>query len=233
MTVTDDNGCSNSLALNVANESAPTATATATDSNCGGNNGTATVAATGGTGDNTFVWSTTPPQNTATATDLPPGTYSITVTDAAGCVAIAVAVVNGIIADPVIQCGTATDNSATFVWEAVAGAEGYALAVNGVPTDTLAADVLTYTANGLGVSENVLVGITALSSNCGNSATVTQICGTNGCPSLVLELSVAQSVCANSAPLPILSTPALPVLAYTQSIIPIPTPQPIAYIAIH
>lgn len=49
----------------------------------GGNNGTATVTATGGTAPYTYLWSDG--QTTATAINLSAGTYTITVTDAKDC----------------------------------------------------------------------------------------------------------------------------------------------------
>lgn len=90
ITVTDANGCqvladatisqpADSLALSLSQ----------TNVSCsGGNNGTATVVATGGTGPYTYSWNTTPVQTTATATNLPVGVYIVTVTDAKGCTSV-------------------------------------------------------------------------------------------------------------------------------------------------
>ncbi len=47
--------------------------------------GTATVAATGGTGPYFYSWDTDPVQTAATATGLPAGTYRVSVTDVNGC----------------------------------------------------------------------------------------------------------------------------------------------------
>src|SRR5690606_10952736 len=53
---------------------------------CFGNStGTATMNASGGTASYTFVWNTTPVQNTATASGLPAGTWTCTITDQNGC----------------------------------------------------------------------------------------------------------------------------------------------------
>ena len=53
---------------------------------CAGDvNGSAEVAASGGTGPYHFMWNTTPPQASALATNLSSGTYSVTVTDANNC----------------------------------------------------------------------------------------------------------------------------------------------------
>ncbi len=51
----------------------------------GANNASATVTAIGGAAPYTYVWSTTPAQSGPSATNLPAGTYSATVTDNAGC----------------------------------------------------------------------------------------------------------------------------------------------------
>ncbi|PIX34042.1 MAG: hypothetical protein COZ59_08575, partial [Bacteroidetes bacterium CG_4_8_14_3_um_filter_31_14] len=50
-----------------------------------GANGIATAAASGGTPPYSYLWSTVPSQNLQTATQLPSGSYFVTVTDANGC----------------------------------------------------------------------------------------------------------------------------------------------------
>ncbi|QHS63281.1 gliding motility-associated C-terminal domain-containing protein [Chitinophaga agri] len=52
---------------------------------CGNSDGSVSVAATGGAFPLSYVWNTTPVQATETATDLPAGSYTVTVTDANGC----------------------------------------------------------------------------------------------------------------------------------------------------
>jgi hypothetical protein len=55
---------------------------------CGQSNGSATVSASGGSGvPYTYVWSTTPAQTSATVTNIPAGTYTVTVTDGGMCTA--------------------------------------------------------------------------------------------------------------------------------------------------
>ncbi len=54
-------------------------------SQCSASNGTATAAPQGGTGPFTYVWNTVPPQTGQTATNLPPGVYTVTVSDSLGC----------------------------------------------------------------------------------------------------------------------------------------------------
>ncbi len=69
----------------------------------GGSTGYATVTASGGTPDYTYLWNTIPAQTTATATNLTAGTYTVIVTDANGCVVNAttavITEVDAIIAD--------------------------------------------------------------------------------------------------------------------------------------
>ncbi len=54
-------------------------------SSCGGNNGSITVNASGGTTPYTYSWNTVPSQTTATASGLTVGIYSVLVSDAGGC----------------------------------------------------------------------------------------------------------------------------------------------------
>jgi gliding motility-associated-like protein len=85
-TITDANGCTTTANTTVATSASPSATLQSqTDVLCnGGNSGTATVNASGGTPGYTYAWSpaggTTP-----TGTGLSAGNYTCTITDANGC----------------------------------------------------------------------------------------------------------------------------------------------------
>jgi large repetitive protein len=57
------------------------------------NNGTATAALTGGVYPYSYTWNSSPVQTGSTATNLPPGTYTVTVKDAAGTTATASATI--------------------------------------------------------------------------------------------------------------------------------------------
>lgn len=88
VTVTDATGCSQVDSIAVIQPSIPfQATISATMPSCfGGSDGTATANATGGTPGPTgysYLWSNA--QTTRTATGLPAGSYSVTITDAGGC----------------------------------------------------------------------------------------------------------------------------------------------------
>jgi len=90
VTVTDANGCTTTRTVSITNAAGVTATiTTSTNVSCfGGNNGSATVSAAGGTSPYTYAW--TPSGGTgATGTNLSNGNYTVTVTDVNGCTATA------------------------------------------------------------------------------------------------------------------------------------------------
>lgn len=95
VTVTDANGCTNTATVNITQPAALVASGTQTDVSCfGGNNGTATATATGGTAPYSYSWNTTPVQKTATIRNLISGNYTATITDAKGCTTMQTVVVN-------------------------------------------------------------------------------------------------------------------------------------------
>ncbi len=86
VTVTDANGCDISLSITLTEQSAITVVASSTDETCSGyNDGTATATASNGVPPYTYQWSNG--QNGSFIDNLPPGTYSVTATDAVGCTA--------------------------------------------------------------------------------------------------------------------------------------------------
>ncbi|MBI2967725.1 MAG: gliding motility-associated C-terminal domain-containing protein [Bacteroidetes bacterium] len=96
VTVTDANGCTKTDGAIVNNLGGPAVSvASLNNVTCYGySDGTITVTVTGGTPPLTYLWSTSPPQGTPTANGLSAGTYTITVTDSAGCIALTDAVIN-------------------------------------------------------------------------------------------------------------------------------------------
>ncbi|MBI2272137.1 MAG: gliding motility-associated C-terminal domain-containing protein [Bacteroidetes bacterium] len=86
VTVTDNSGCSQSAVISITQPSLLGGTVTSTNSTCNGaNNGTATIAPSGGTLPYTYSWNSSPAQATVTATGLGPGTFTIKLSDAKGC----------------------------------------------------------------------------------------------------------------------------------------------------
>jgi gliding motility-associated-like protein len=89
VTITDVNGCSETVVIPVNSSSGPNVSASALPASCnGGCNGTATVSITGGSAPYTVLWNDPSAQTTNTATALCAGEYSVTVTDANGCVTV-------------------------------------------------------------------------------------------------------------------------------------------------
>jgi gliding motility-associated-like protein len=86
-TITDANGCTDIQGIVITNPGAPTLSITSlTDVSCfGGNNGSAISNASGGTGPYSYNWLPSG-GNAATANTLSAGNYSLTVTDALGCI---------------------------------------------------------------------------------------------------------------------------------------------------
>lgn len=92
VTVTDNNTCTEEATFILDSGTGATVSADSTDITCNGDDdGTATATATG-TGTITYAWSN---GGTAiTISNLPPGTYTVTATDANGCTAVDSTVVN-------------------------------------------------------------------------------------------------------------------------------------------
>jgi large repetitive protein len=88
VTVTDGLGAVGTAGVTITQPAAALAVSIAKiDVLCAGAaNGTATANVTGGTAPYSYSWNTVPVQTTATATGLTPGTYTVTVTDANGCI---------------------------------------------------------------------------------------------------------------------------------------------------
>ncbi len=85
VTITDSKTCTGTASISISQPTALTVTPSTTNISCkGGNNGSINLVVNGGTGLKTFLWS-----NGATSQNisgLAPGSYSVTVTDANGCV---------------------------------------------------------------------------------------------------------------------------------------------------
>lgn len=84
VTVTDAAGCTITDTAIVSTPSAMVLQISATPANCGLPDGSATVVASGGTAPYSYLW-TPGGATTATAANIAPGVYCVTVTDANGC----------------------------------------------------------------------------------------------------------------------------------------------------
>jgi gliding motility-associated-like protein len=87
-TITDFNGCSITQSFTITEPTVITLTTSFVQSTCGASNGSATVNISGGTSPYTQSWSPIGGTGT-TANGIPAGSYTVTVTDAKGCIATA------------------------------------------------------------------------------------------------------------------------------------------------
>ncbi|NNM94936.1 MAG: T9SS type B sorting domain-containing protein [Bacteroidia bacterium] len=92
VTITDSLGCTLTDSIIVTQPACIVLSDTTVNAHCENNDGQASVSATGGTGNYTYLWNPGG-QTTSTITGLSAGTYTVTVTDANGCSASAVVVV--------------------------------------------------------------------------------------------------------------------------------------------
>ncbi|HLP20083.1 MAG TPA: T9SS type A sorting domain-containing protein, partial [Chitinophagales bacterium] len=86
LTVTDGNGCKDVTSTTVTDNSSVNVTFTTQNPTVGNSNGSVTANPTGGSLPYTFNWSNG--GNTATMSNLAAGTYTVTITDATGCVKV-------------------------------------------------------------------------------------------------------------------------------------------------
>jgi gliding motility-associated-like protein len=86
VTITDANGCQTTATIVITQPPQLTSTGASTNITCnGGTNGTGSITAAGGTPSYTYSWSPSGGTN-ATATGLGAGNYTVTATDANGCI---------------------------------------------------------------------------------------------------------------------------------------------------
>ncbi|RLB99562.1 MAG: hypothetical protein DRI57_33425, partial [Deltaproteobacteria bacterium] len=87
VTGTDVNGCSSTGQGEIYIVDPPILVLSSIDAHCNQSDGSASVVASGGTGVYTYSWNTTPISTTSTVNNVPPGIYSVTVTDN-GCTSV-------------------------------------------------------------------------------------------------------------------------------------------------
>lgn len=147
ITVIDSFSCTSTVAVTITQPTALTSAMTTTPVSCnGGNDGTATVAPSGGTGPYNVVWNTT--STNPTITGLTAGTYTVTITDANSCqttntvtvlepLALAITSVstdvscNGAADGSVTATVTGGNGGNTFVWTGAPSTTNIASSLNG------------------------------------------------------------------------------------------------------
>ena len=144
--VTDDNGCTASATATISEPSAFASTTSFTVATCGSNNGSASVAVTGGTGSYSYSWA--PSGGTGSvANGLAAGSYTVTFTDANGCFDTSVVNLNNgaspvVTIAPVVNvsCFGGNDGSATA--STTGGSSPYVYAWSNGDADSLAGNLI-------------------------------------------------------------------------------------------
>lgn len=96
VTVTDANGCTGMAEVTVTQPGISNIAVTGqTNVSCALNDGSATVAISGGSNVQSIMWNTTPAQTGPTASGLAPGTYTATAQHADGCQSVATVTITG------------------------------------------------------------------------------------------------------------------------------------------
>ena len=87
VTIYDNHGCTASASVTITQPSIVTSASSVLNNVlCGSSNGSATINVSGGTSPYSYFWTTKPSQTNQTATGMTAGNYTITVTDANGCI---------------------------------------------------------------------------------------------------------------------------------------------------
>ncbi|HTB05843.1 MAG TPA: PKD domain-containing protein [Bacteroidia bacterium] len=168
--VTDANGCKADTAVTVTKPTAITITTSATTANCGLPDGSATAVVGGGTGPGyTYLWSNL--ATTPSITNVAPGSYCVTVTDANKCVDTACVTVPNIPGEVASISGTTNvtcngGNDGTATATQVGGIGPFSYSWNTVPPQ------LTQTATGLSAG-SYTVTVTDAASGCQSTAVAT------------------------------------------------------------
>jgi gliding motility-associated-like protein len=179
VTVTDNNGCSQTASVSLFATSVSLAVniSSQTDALCNGScNGDATAFTNSGTPGYSWLWNTVPPQVTATASSLCAGTYSVVVTDVNGCTGTTVAIVSEpqpVVATASNDFSICTGQNASLIVTAAGGTPGYNFtwnpgnifgsSLNVNPSTTTSYIVSTTDINGcVGADDTVMVTVNPL-----------------------------------------------------------------------
>ncbi len=143
VTVTDNNGCNQTVSVTITQPTAITTTVSSTTTPCGKDTGTVSVTASGGTAPYTYLWAPGG-YTTANVSGLSAGTYTITVTDNNGCTAtntVTVTTVSSIVltitAHKNVSCNGGSNGSATISASGGTAPYTYAWSPGGYTTATV------------------------------------------------------------------------------------------------
>lgn len=194
ITVTDANGCIASASITLTEASIPSISLAFTSANVlcnGGNTGSASVTASGGTQPYMYIWSDLNSQRGTFATGLTAGNYTVTVTDALD--NIKSGTVNITQPGPLILTMTGVDNF-----------DCYGDPASGTATASTSGGTQPYTylwSNGLTASSmvNLLPGGYSVTVTDNNSCTATNTLSIQKLPSLVISGYISSQILCNGA----------------------------------
>ena len=148
VTITDSHGCTVVKTATVGQPAAIVLTTSKIDATCGNSNGSATVSASGGTPGYTYLWSNG--GTSSSITNIPAGTYTVTVKDANNCTNTASVSVNNTSAPTVsltgstnVSCFGGSNGSASI--SASGGTPGYSYLWSNGATGTSISNVTANT----------------------------------------------------------------------------------------
>ncbi len=139
VTVTDQNGCSETLQIDLPTDFSPEAGIPIRTPDCGQNSGAVTVEVLFGQAPFTYEWSTNPVQTLPTATGLSQGFYYVVITDQTGCLQIVNVKIDSI-PPPALQVQTTESDCGMDNGQALAttalGMPPFSYDWNGFPLDS-------------------------------------------------------------------------------------------------
>ena len=222
VTVTDAHGCMSTASVNVTEPPPINLTTSSTPAICGASNGSASVNAGGGAAPYSYLWS--PAGGTsATAPNLPAGSFTVLVTDANGCTEtdqVSVSNAGGPVATASVTsnvtCYGGNDGSAsvnitsgnppfTYVWSP---AGGYGLQASGLTAGNYS--IIISDVNGcitvanISITEppEIIAAVTSTPATCGDSNGSAAVVASGGTGSLSYLWSPAGGTSANASGLP-------------------------------
>lgn len=175
VTVTDANGCFTNASVTINENSLIAANDTVIDANCGNNDGSITLAPSGGTSPYSYIWTSMPGVTVPNVTGLAAGSYTVEITDSNGCMQSFLIPVNNTngptinVSTSDASCGGNCDGSAT------------ASVVSGTPN-------YSYLWTGGGITGQTTSSVSGL---CADSYTI-QITDGNGC-STVQSVTIGEN----------------------------------------
>ncbi len=220
LTLTDANGCTATETVTVGGFSSPTTTASSSSpTGCTVANGSAVASPAGGTPNYTYAWSPSG-QTTQTASNLTAGNYTVTVTDANNCSALATATItttNGPSGTTAtlgnVSCAGAANGSVTatpsggtpsytYVWTPGGQTSQIATGLAGGNYTVVITDAngCSFTAGSSVLEPTALTSsLTSTSSLCNGGAASATVTASGGSPSYTYNWSNSQTTAAATA----------------------------------